>query len=111
MLRRERRECGPGGVSRYSRRLTMVPFCASLTKHNVCFAKFAVGRRTVPILERRESGMIASKFVATLDLISLLHPLRVRDQLTADGPKTRTLQKRAISWKTCQRSPAPLGTE
>lgn len=67
----------------------MVPFCASLTKHTVCFAKFAVERRTVPILERRESGMIASKFVATLDLISLLHPLRVRDQLSADGKDWR----------------------
>src|ERR1022692_2623986 len=67
--------------------------------------------RTVQKLERRESGMIASKFVATLDLISLLHPFRVRDQLSADGPKTRTLQKRARAGKTCQRAPAPLGTE
>jgi hypothetical protein len=33
--------------------------------------------------------MIASKFVATLDLVSLLHPLRVRDQLSADGKDWR----------------------
>jgi hypothetical protein len=43
--------------------------------------------------------MIASKFVATLDLISLLHPLRVRDQLSAEGKDWRGgFEKGANQW-------------
>jgi hypothetical protein len=43
--------------------------------------------------------MVASKFVATLGLISLLHLLRVRDQLSAEGKDWRGgFEKGANQW-------------
>jgi hypothetical protein len=61
--------------------------------------EYSAQPRTVQKLERCESGMVASKFVATLGLISLLHLLRVRDQLTADGKDWRGgFEKGANQW-------------
>jgi hypothetical protein len=66
---------------------TAVTVLVTLTKAKA--ATYSLEPVAVQKLERRESGMIAIKFVATLDLISLLHPLRVRDQLSAEGKNWR----------------------